>query len=443
MNVESSITEFKREYTPDIKTEIVAFANTNGGVILVGIDDDGIVIGIKNADETLNNITNMVRDSIQPDITMFVNYEILPTSVIRINVQEGTNKPYYLSGKGINPSGVYVRQGTSSAHSSWDQIRLMIKLSDGDKFEDERCFEQNLTFTEATEEFKKHEMDFTANKYIGLGIQNSNNLFSNLGMLLSDQCKHTIKVAVFDGNEKKAFKDRKEFSGSVLKQLHDAYDYLYLSNKTQSTISGLNRTDSKDYPDDAIREALLNAIVHRDYSFSGSIIINIYDNRIEFISMGGLVYGLNTNDIMMGISQTRNEKLAAIFFRLGHIEAYGTGIQKIFDLYGECYKKPGIKVSDSAFVLELPNMNYYKHDSSLVKETAGKSYGFDSVKAPNSQQEKVINYIKNKGSLKPEDIQTLLGVKQTRSYAIVKEMVSEGFIKVEGKGINKRYVMGS
>ncbi|MDP3487296.1 MAG: putative DNA binding domain-containing protein [Bacillota bacterium] len=439
MIYENSCTEYKREFTPAIKNGVIAFANTGGGTVFVGLEDDGAVHGIRDVDDTLTRITNMLRDAILPDITMFVHYEVLPTSVIKITVQEGTNKPYFLAEKGMKPSGIYVRQGASSAHATWEQIRQMIKQTDGDRYEIARCFEQDLTFVHVAEEFKKRNVEFIDMKFVNLGIKSPADLYTNLGLLMSDQCQHTIKVAVFEGVQKRVFKDRKEFSGSVLRQLRDVYDYLYLSNKIEAKIVGLERVDSKDYPDDAIREALLNTIVHRDYSFSGSSIVNIYDNRMEFISLGGLVYGLSMQDIMMGISQARNEKLVGIFFRLKHIEAYGTGIQKIFDLYDGCEQQPSIRVSDSAFVLELPNINFYKHHGARAQAASGTQSL--PASAPNQQQRAVIDYIRECGSMTLDDVQTLLGVKQTRSFVIIKEMLANGFIRVEGKGKTKHYML--
>lgn len=132
-----------------------------------------------------------------------------------------------------------------------------------------------------------------------------------------------------------------------------------MCNRTVSTFRGLERIDKQDYPEEAIREALLNAIVHRDYSFSGSIIINVNDACMEFISIGGLLPGLSAEDIRSGISQPRNRKLAEIFHRLRLIESYGTGIRKIYALYKNCSVQPRIEVTPNTFKLVLPNMNAF------------------------------------------------------------------------------------
>ena len=134
-----------------------------------------------------------------------------------------------------------------------------------------------------------------------------------MALLLSDQCETTIKVALFQGIDKEIFRDRKEFSGSILKQLEDVYEFIDLVNRTKASFSGLNRTDKRDYPEEAVREALLNSVVHRDYSFSASNLINIYEDRMEFVSLGGLVSGLELESIFLGVSQSRNPIWQLVF----------------------------------------------------------------------------------------------------------------------------------
>lgn len=137
-----------------------------------------------------------------------------------------------------------------------------------------------------------------------------------------------------------------------------------------ATVQGLNRVEKQDYPEEALREALLNAMFHRDYSFSGSIIINVNDLGMEFISIGGLLPGLSVEDIRSGISQPRNRKLAEIFHRLKLIESYGTGIRRIYQLYRDHPVQPRIEVTPNAFKLVLPNANQAEppEETAPVKE---------------------------------------------------------------------------
>lgn len=430
MNFETENIEFKAQFTEEIYKEVIAFANTDGGIIYVGIDNNGNVTGLDDADKEYTRITNGIRDAIMPDVTMFVRFTIQENKVVRITVNEGTNKPYYLKAKGLKPSGVYVRQGTSSASASHEKIRQMIKESDGDNFEEMRSMNQELTFNAASDAFNNYGVDFSKEKYRVLGItQSSDNLYTNLAMIISDQCRHTIKAAVFGDEANTTFKDSREFSGSVFKQLEDTYSYLMLCNNTASTFEGLKRIDKHDYPEEAIREALLNAIVHRDYGFSGSIIININDKEAEFISIGGLLPGLTPDDIRSGISQPRNKNLAEIFHRLHLIESYGTGIRKIYSLYKDCSVKPRIEVTQNTFKIVLPNMN-----------TAARSESSDRAKA-NPQMSLILDHIANNGFITDDEIGNLLSIKKTRICNLTKQMRELGLIVVEGRGKNKKYLL--
>ena len=433
MQYESERIEYKSQMTDDIYKEVIAFANTDGGVIYLGIDDKGNPIGIDNVDETYTRLTNGIRDAIAPDVTMFVRYVLKDNKVIQIEVSEGSYKPYYLKSKGIKPAGVYVRQGASSVQASSEQIRQMIKESDGDTYEDSRSLEQDLTFHSAEAAFERYGVEFSSQKYRALGIT-QNGIYTNLALLLSDQCHHTTKIAVFKDELCTEFRDSKEFGGSVFKQFEDAVNYLALCNKTVSTIKGVVRTDRQDYPEEAIREALLNALVHRDYSFSGSIIINVNDSKMEFISLGGLLPGLTTEDIRLGVSQPRNKKLAEVFHRLRLIESYGTGIRRIFKLYENCPVQPTIEVTTNAFKIVLPNMNAESTAIEPAQITTNKT-----AATVTPQMKTVMDYLAEYGEMTDEDLQELLNVKKTRAYLLARRMNENGLIEIVGRGAGKKY----
>ena len=441
MNFETEEIEFKSCITGDLYKEVIAFANTNGGVIYVGIDDEGNVVGLGNVDEEYTRIINGIRDAIMPDVTIFVRFTLQENKVVRIAVSEGSNKPYYLKAKGLKTSGVYVRQGSSSVPASPDQIRRMIKDSDGDVFEEMRSMNQDLAFDSAEKSFAKYGVAFGLDKYRTLGIVR-NGLYTNLGLILSDQCLHTVKVAVFGDDAKTIFKDNKEFGGSVFEQLEGAFDYLMLCNRTVSEIKGLERVEKQDYPEAALREALLNALVHRDYSFSGSIIVNVNEKEIEFISLGGLLPGLSPDDIRSGISQPRNKALAEVFHRLRLIESYGTGIRRIFGLYSECPLQPRIEVTPNTFKIVLPNMNVA---SSVVYDSSVSANNpFVSERpAPytTGQMQRIVDFINEKGKITDSEIEALLGLKKTRAFTIAKRMRDMGLIESVGRGDGKVYVL--
>lgn len=245
----------------------------------------------------------------------------------------------------------------------------MIKESDGERFECARSLNQSLTFVTAQQEFQRRGIPLEEAQQRSLQLVTADGLYANLALLLSDQCPFTIKAARFSGTDKYIFQDRAEFSGSLFAQLEQAYAYLEKHNQLGSRFSGLHRIDRRDYPDEALREALMNAAIHRDYSYHSSILISIFDDRMEIVSMGGLMPGLTQGDIMMGISLQRNENLASVFYRLQLVEAFGTGLPRINLAYKKAARKPEIHVSENAFKIVLPNQN----TSCPAKKKAGRS----------------------------------------------------------------------
>ena len=426
--IESETIELKSSVVADLCKEVIAFANTKGGTLYIGVEDNGTVIGVDSADRVTLQINNMVRDSIKPDITMFVHYEtqvIDDKQIIAVTVQEGTDRPYYLGSKGLKPSGVYVRNGTSTDPTSDTAIRKMIKETDGDSFETMRSLEQNLSFQTAEAQFAKRKVPYDAAKMQSLGMVSSDGIYSNVALLLSEQCPNTIKAATFAGVDQSVFQDRREFTGSLFQQMEDLYAYLDLHNQTK----GLYRTDTRDYPEDALRETLMNSLVHRDYSFSASTLVSIYDDRIEFVSVGGLPTGISLDDIMLGLSVCRNPKLAAIFYRLQLIEAYGTGMPKIMKAYAGTGLEPKIEVTNNAFKITLPNRNAAKAMDTVSNERK-------------SNEEKILDLIAQNGYVVRSDVDQLLDVSQTTASRILKRMVTNGLIYQDGRGRKTKYRKG-
>ena len=426
---ESESVEFKSIVTDDIKKSVIAFANSGGGALYIGVRDNGDVVGLSDADTSLMNINNMLRDSIKPDVTLFVQSNIDQLegkTIIRLEVQSGTERPYYLAGKGIRPEGVFVRHGAASVPASQTAIRKMIRETDGESYEKLRSTVQNLTFESTKEEFSKRKVLFGDSQMATLGLINADKIYTNLALLLSDQCVHTIKAAVFQDATQQVFKDRHEFGGSLFKQINDVYNYLNLNNKTEATFDKLLRIDMRDYPETALREALLNAVVHREYSTSGSILVKIFSDRMEFISPGGLVSGIEIEDIMSGYSACRNTDLAGVFYRLQLIEAYGTGIIKIFETYRTSPVQPRIEAMPNVFKMILPNMN--------------------AVPAFNmklSQEENIMRFAAGYGSINRKQTERLLGISQTSAGVILHNLVEQGKLTRVGHSRNLRYFVSN
>lgn len=383
-------------------------------------------------------MSRMVRIWVEkPDVTMFIHYETLDCegkAVVAVNIQRGTNRPYYLAKKGLRPEGVYVRQGYSSVPATDTAIRQMIKETDGDSFENMRSINQTLTFETTKKEFEKRNIAFGQPQMQTLKLVSADGVYTNLGLLLSEQCPHTIKAAVFEGTNQNVFKDRREFSGSLMQQLNEVYDYIDFHNQTHATFQKLLRIDTRDYPEVAVREALLNSLVHRDYSFRASTLISIYEDWIEFVSIGGLLPGLELDDLMMGVSVCRNPHLANVVYHLQLIEAYGTGMKKIMGAYADAPVQPKIATTNNAFKIILPNVNATPKAVKSPKE-------IENAAAPalDSNEEKILQFLMEHPMITRKEAQALLEVSQSTAGRILKAMVDNGQIKQLGGSRTTRY----
>lgn len=443
---ESETVELKEVVVDDIKKEIIAFANCDGGKLYIGVQDDGTVIGLDNPDGVALQISNMVRDAIKPDVTMFLHYETVEEDgkkIVSVIIQRGTDRPYYIAKKGMRPEGVYVRQGYSSVPATDTAIRRMIKETDGERFEAMRSLNQELTFETVKREFQLRDVDFGSQQMRTLKLIDNDGLYSNLALLLSDQCAHTVKVAVFQGTDSTIFKDRREFTGSLIQQMNEVYDFIDFRNQTRASIEKLLRIDVRDYPEIAVREALLNLLVHREYSFSASALISIYTDRIEFVSIGGLMPGIELEDVMVGISICRNQDLANVFYRLHLIEAYGTGIGKIMRAYEGMAEKPTIETTKNAFKIILPNINA-KHEATGVPESRA-----DAMTGPDTEVEKllgdeerkILEYASNHDVITKNDVVGLLEVSTSTAARLIRKLVKQNLLKRNGKARNTYYTI--
>ena len=414
----NATTELRRDYTTDIYRTIVAFANTEGGTLFLGVAPDGTIAGVPDANATILRVANGVRDVVKPDLGGYIDYQaetVEGRPVVAVIVQRGAGSPYFIADRGLRPAGVYLRQGTSSVPASETAILEMIRQTDGAKYEGMRSLVQELTFEAAEREFEARGIPFGLSPRKALKLMTADGVYTNLGLLLSDQCPHTVKLAVFGGTTKNVFRERREFTGSLLKQLNDIWEFVNRYNPI--------RAERRDYPVAAVSEALLNALVHRDYAYGGSTMIAFFGDRLEFVSLGGLAGGVSFEDIMLGVPVARNENLANVFYGLALTVAYGTGMQKITGGYDGFHKKPRIEVTENAFKVTLPNVNASEEESRL------------------SDYERTVTALfEARESIARKDAERALSLSQAMAVRILRGLVEKGEIRTVGNGKNTRYV---
>lgn len=409
----------------DVYRQIIAFANTDGGELIIGVHENGTVIGVDDPDEIGLAIRRIVREDIKPDLNPFLHFKTLNEDgkqILIIKVEPGTERPYYLEKKGLTSVGVFVRKGTSTLPASKNEICRMIDETDGDNFEEVRSHEQNLTFEAASNEFFKHRLTFGQAEMKAMGIMTLHGVFTNLGRLLSDQCLHKIQVSVFDGTTSNIIKEKKVFAGSVLKQMNDVFDYI--SSETQSACC----TRDSNYPTTAVREAIVNLVLHRNYFLTAESNIKLYKDRIEICSIGGIPYGLTMSDVMMGISVCRNKRLADIFSNLELASAFGTGLSRIKNAYSDFAVKPVFRATENTFMVILPNIG--ANESCAIDEDAS---------TLTCEERKIISYASRVEVFTRKDVEKELQISQSGSGRFIRKLLERKIICLVGKGKNTHY----
>ena len=356
--------ELKRELTDAVKKEIVAFLNTMNGTILVGVENDGNIykpFQEENRDFIDTKVANWLQDTIYPLPSHLIKHYFNDDGVLVIEVNEGKDKPYYLREKGPKPAGVYKRVGRSIRKAKEDEILRMIMSSKNYIYENDISEEQNLSFNALTRAFTQNGMELTERNMVSLGIKNSQNKFTNLGYILSDQSDVTVKVAEYDKDRN--FKLKKQFTGSLIDLFHHVKEQADRLNDVSAKIDikSFKRKEIVSYPGASLREMILNAFVHADYFIRSNIKIEFFEDRCKITSPGG-IFNASMDEIMKGTQTYRNHKLVNIFDKLGLIENFGTGIPRTFDAYKNEERQPVFEATENFFYVILPNLNYSNND---------------------------------------------------------------------------------
>ena len=438
MQNEDSNVEYKRELNKHLKREIVSFLNSNsGGIIYLGVDD-----GTKELLEIEDNIKHSWEEILSNwAINAFypIPYgliQVFPNEKpFRIMVKSGkNNRPFAIASKGFDSSGVYIREGSSAVRASNERVmRMQQQYIISGRFDSEVSEIQDLSFNYMKSIFEDLKIDYDINA-LQMKSHGQNDLFNNSALLLSDQNEQTSKAAVFDGLNVMRFRDKKEFYGSIADQIKQLFAYMDLINRKRIVIGHqIERIEQDDYPIEAVREAIVNGFVHRDYLLHSEVRVEVYDDRIEILSPGGIPDGLTIDDIERGQTAARNPHLIHILNKMDIIENYGTGIKRINSSYDKFDLKPSFVTTDNLFKVILPNLNY---GFNFVQERSrnGKfNFDDDDVKIYR------IIHLSDK-PVKRNEIEHITGLSKSavvKSLGLLQEM---GIIEKYGSSVNTRYI---
>ncbi|MBA8667850.1 putative DNA binding domain-containing protein [Holosporaceae bacterium 'Namur'] len=341
---ESKILEFKENLNSKAKilATIIAFSNSSGGKLVIGINDKSHnIIGIQNPMLMEEALASLISDSIEPRI--LPNIDIIPwrdTHIIIVEVYPGPNRPYYLKSVGIE-SSTYVRVGSTNRLASQEIINVLKRSLSAKTFDEEIMYELNsevINFRVASELFKPYRT-LSEKDYYNLGIiaREQDKIYPSIGGILlfgEDRLKYFpdawIQAGCFHGEDKSHIVDSQEIKDHLPIAVEQIITFIQKHLLTSITIEDIRNKEVWSIPKVAIREGIINSIVHTDYSLGGSPIrVSIFNNRIEIENPGLLPIGLTVEDITSGISKVRNRVIARVFQELHLIEKWGSGVQRM------------------------------------------------------------------------------------------------------------------
>lgn len=419
--------EYKAQFTEKIKKEIAAFLNgRQTGYLYLGIDDQ--------TRQIVHHFSKSEQHQIEETISHWLSgttYYPSPVGLVTVHANEtlfwleirpGTAQPYFLDQQ------VYVRNNSESVKASQERVTKMLMQQHLDTYELATAQQQNLHFEGTQAIFKREKLAF---KPAALGFLNPAGGFTNTAFLMSDENEFIIKVAVFQGLDVMQFKDRKAFQGPLPEQIDQVLTFVHLNNPLATIITGKpQRDEQQSYPTTAIREALINAVVHRSYFSRSPIQVEIFDDRLTIMSPGPLPGGLQLKAVLNGQTMPRNPQIIKILHRLKYIEDYGTGIRRILSSYAGQTRQPEFMAAEDFVKVMLPNLNYQEG-----KIVAKKDDDFWN------HQTKVIDYLKQHSAITRAQTETLLNMGRSQTSELLKRLTETQQIKKIGSGPAVRYTL--
>ena len=336
---EDEKTELKRILNDAFEKEVDAFLNTLGGQILIGIEDNGTVCGVENADQVALSIADRIRNNILPSAMGLFTVEIRQEemrSYLVVTVAGGLERPYYLKKYGMTPNGCYTRIGTQASPMTQNMIDGFFSRRILNILHNVVSPNQELTFTQLKIYYQEKGYDAAGSYFLkNLDLFTEDGKYNYAAYLMADHNGTSIKVARFRGTEKLDIVERNEFGRCCLiKSALNVLERLNVANTTVVRVGGkAQRKEIRLIDPAALREAVLNAIIHNDYINGAYPVFEIYDDRIEIISSGGLPVGLSEKEFFAGRSLPRNKELMRIFSDMDLCEQLGSGMKKILRIY--------------------------------------------------------------------------------------------------------------
>ena len=337
-NIETNRIENKEQLNEDFEQEVVAFLNyKEGGIIYVGIRKDGKVIGINNIDLTQLQIKDRIKNNIQPS-TLGLFDVVVETidnkEIVKVVISSGTEKPYYLRKKGRTPEGCYIRVGSSKERMTEKMIDDMYARRVNNSLKMIESPRQDLTFRQLKIYYEENGIKLNDNFAKNLNFLTDEGKYNYNAYLLADENNISIKLVKYLGTTKLELIENHEYGYCCLiTATHRILERLVSENTVYAKIEYNGRKEVEMIDSKALKEAVINAIVHNDYTYNYSPIIELYSDRIEITSGGGLPQELSKGEFLQGVTAPRNKDLIRVFKDVDLIENIGSGVLRILKAY--------------------------------------------------------------------------------------------------------------
>jgi len=358
---EDNITEFKAELNEKLEKEVVAFLNSDkGGDIFIGVSDRGKSIGVNNPDQLQLTISDRLKNNIEPSCLGL--FDVFPIekqgkTIIKIVISRGTEKPYYIKKFGMSPKGCYVRVGSGVQQMNRAMIDTSYAQRTHTSLRNIISPKAELTFEQLKIYYEAKGLNINKSFLKNLDFYTEDGKFNYVAYLMSDNNTLSIKLAKYSGTNKVDLVENEEFGFcSIVKASKSILDKLQVENRTFTKITGAaERLQKNMINKTALREALINAMVHNDYSREITPVVEIYSDRLSITSYGGLVNGLSKDEFFQGRSMPRNREIMRVFRDLELVEHLGSGVHRIL----EAYKKDIFQISENFFEISFPYEKEY------------------------------------------------------------------------------------
>ena len=440
---ETNRIEYKRELSDGLEKEVIAFLNyREGGIIYIGIDKEGNTFGLADADGDQLKIKDRLKNNIRRSaLGLFdiVSEERDEKNILKIIVASGPEKPYHLKKYGMSEKGCFMRLGSAAEPMPQKMIDELFAKRTRNSISKIKAGRQDLSFSQLKIYYE--ESGHTLGKAFAKNLEllTENGAFNYAGYLLADKNNTSIKVAKYSGKTRTDLIESNEYGHECLvKATKQVIDKIAVENRTNTKITAKERQQANLWNPIALREAIINAFVHNDYTNEITPKFEIFSDRIEITSSGGLPEGLSKQEFFEGFSVPRNKELMRIFKDVELVEQLGSGIPRILEHYG----KESFSFSDNFLRMTFTAKESAVEESGQIGGVMGGLKGgqiggqkdavIDDIKGLTHRQKEVLKLIASDNRISRSGIAEVLHINESAIQKHLNNLKDAGFIERVG-----------